>query len=68
MDSLVHGCVLDLGILSTTVDLRILSLGSYGVVLGMDWLESHQARSDCWGERVQCLDDSGKSVEVVGIQ
>lgn len=68
VDSLVHGCVLYLGVLSTMADLRVLSLGSYGLVLGMDWLESHQARIDFWGKRVQCLDDSEKNLEVVGIQ
>lgn len=31
VDSLVHGCVLDLGVLSTMMDLRVLSLGS------MEW-------------------------------
>lgn len=46
-DSLLHGCVFYLGVLSTIVDLCVLSLGSYGVVLGMDWPESHQTTIDC---------------------
>ena len=37
-DCLVSGCVLDLGAFTTTVDLHILLLGSYDIVLGMDWL------------------------------
>lgn len=37
------------------------------MVLGVDCLESHQARIDCRGKRVQCFDDSRKSVEIVGI-
>lgn len=36
IDSFVHGCMLDLGACTTSVDLHVLSLGSYGVVLGMD--------------------------------
>lgn len=67
VDSLMRDCVLDLGVLSTTVDLCVISLGPYGVVLAMDWLESHQARIDCHGKRAQSLDDCGKSVEIVGI-
>lgn len=68
VDSIVHGCELDLGVCTTLVDLHILSLGSYGVVLGMDWLESHHDSIDYRGKRVKCLDDSGKSVEIVGVQ
>lgn len=68
VDSLVHDCILELGVLSTSVDIHVLSLGSYGVVLGIDWSKSHQDGIDCRGKRVQCLDDSRKSVEVVGIQ
>lgn len=52
MDSLVCGCVLELGVLSTMMDLHVISLGSYGVVLGMDCFGSHQARTDCQGKRV----------------
>lgn len=42
MNSLVCGCVLDLGVFTIVVDLCVLSLGSYSVVLGMDWLEAQQ--------------------------
>lgn len=55
VDSFVHGCELDLGVCTTSVDLRVISLGSYGVVLGMDWVEAHQARFYCRNKRVQCL-------------
>lgn len=44
--SFVGGCVLDVGSFTTVIDLRILPLGSYGVVLGMDWLDAHQACID----------------------
>lgn len=68
VDSLVLNCPLVLGDFHTFVDLHVMSLGSYDVVLGMDWLGSHQAQIDCRGKRVQWKDDSGKSVEIVGIQ
>ena len=67
VDSLVSGCVLDLGAFTTTVDLRILPLGSYDIVLGMDWLATHQANIDCWRKSVQCVDDAGGQVELVGV-
>ena len=47
VDSLVRSCVLSLGTFTTTVDLRILPLGSYDIVLGMDWLAAHQANINC---------------------
>jgi hypothetical protein len=36
-------CTLNLGDFITTVDLYVMILGSYEVVIGMDWLESHEA-------------------------
>ena len=47
VESLVSGCVLDLGVFTTMIDLRILPLGSYDIVQGMDWLATHQANRDC---------------------
>ena len=59
VDSLVSGCELDLGAFTTMVDLCILPLGSYDIVLGMDWLATHQANIDCQRKSVQCVDDTG---------
>ena len=59
MDSLVSGFVLDLGVFTTTIDLHILPLGSYDIVLGMDWLVTHQVNIDCQRKLVQCVDDIG---------
>jgi hypothetical protein len=36
-------CTLNLGDFITRVDLYVMILGSYEVVIGMDWLESHEA-------------------------
>lgn len=41
-DSLVLRCPLVLGYFYTLVDLRIIPLGSYDMVLGMDWLGLHK--------------------------
>lgn len=43
VDSLVLSCPLVLGYCHTSVDIHDMSLGSYDVVLGIDWLGSHQA-------------------------
>ena len=47
VDSLVRSCSLNLGTFTTRVDLRILPLGLYDIVLGMDWLATHQVNIDC---------------------
>ena len=68
VDSLVRSCVLSLGTFTTTVDLRILPLGSYDIVLGMDWLATHQENIDCHRKVVQCVNDIGGKVELLGVQ
>ena len=47
VDSLVSGCIFNLGTFTTTVDLHILPLRLYDIVLGMEWLAAHQKNIDC---------------------
>ncbi len=47
VDSFVHGCSIQIGDMYTTLDLHIIPLGSYDVVLGMDWLCAHSAKVNC---------------------
>ena len=44
----VEKCRLVMDGLATYVDLIFLLLGSYGIVIGMDWLEAHKVRIDCY--------------------
>lgn len=67
VDSLVSDCMLNLGTFTPTMDLCILLLGSYDIVLGMDWLVSHQANIDYHCKSVQCVDDIGGQVELLGV-
>ena len=46
----------------------MIPLGSYDIVLGMDWLGSHRASIDYRKKTIQCKDDQGKDFEIVGIQ
>jgi hypothetical protein len=43
----VTGCALNLGEFVTMVNLYITILGSYDVVIGMDWLESDEVILNC---------------------
>ena len=46
----------------------MIPLGSYDIVLGMDWLGPHKASIDCRKKTIRCKDDQGKDIEIVGIQ
>ena len=39
--------------------LNVLPLGSYDVLIGMDWLEAHRANIDCYNKNFECLDEEG---------
>ena len=42
--------------LVTCVDLNVLPLGSYDVLIGMDWLEAHKVKIECYNKDFECLD------------
>ena len=50
--------------LVTYVDLNVLPLGSYDVLIGMDWLEAHIVNLDCYNNTFECMDEEG-NVKVV---
>lgn len=47
---------------------KILPLGCYDVILGMDWLESNSPMHVHWAEKWFQFDNQGKTVRVWGIQ
>ena len=53
--------------LITCVDLNVLSLGSYDVLIGMDWLEAHRVNLDCYNKTFECMGEEGNPVVVKGI-
>ena len=59
VSELVRNFPLDLNGLKTVTDLNILPLGSYHVLVGMDWLEPHRAVLDYYGKTITCLTDEG---------
>jgi hypothetical protein len=44
----ISDCELSLGSQNTNINLNILPLGSYDIIIGMDWLERHKAVLDCY--------------------
>ena len=53
--------------LKTFADLNIIPLGSYDVLIGMDWLDAHHAILDYHNKAYTCLDEEGNQVTIKGI-
>eukprot|EP00253_Pinus_taeda_P019019 PITA_19019 len=51
-----------------TADLNILPLGSYDILIGMDWLEKHWSLVDCKTKIIYYRDQQGNSKEMQGIR
>lgn len=49
------------------VDLNVLPLGSYDVLIGMDWLEKHNVILNCFEKTFNCLNEKEETVVVQGI-
>ena len=43
------------------------TLGSYDVLIGMDWLESHRVKIYCYNKTFECMDEEGNPIVVRGI-
>ena len=51
----------------TVVKLNVLPLGSYDLMIGMDWLEQHRLILNCYDKTFTCLNSDKKPVSVKGI-
>ena len=63
----VKGCLLTSDSLSSAINLNILPLGSYYVLIDMDWLENHCTKLDRYNNFLECLDDAGNPLLVKGV-
>jgi hypothetical protein len=62
----VTGCTLNLGEFVTRANLYITILGSYDVMIGMDWLESHEVILNYKIKHLRLVDDEGQTCMIVG--
>ena len=51
----------------THVIVNILTLGSYDLLIGMDWLEEHKVVLNYFDKTFTCTDDNGNNIKVKGI-
>jgi len=64
---LVKECIITMGGMDTKVDLNILPLGSYDLLIGMDWLEKHSVILNYWDNIFYYLDESDQGRTIKGI-
>ena len=62
----VTSCTLNLGEFFTRDNLYVTILGSYDIVIGMDWLESHEAILNYKIKWLSLVDDEGQRRVIVG--
>ena len=46
----------------------MLPLGSYDMLIGMDWLAAHKTKLDCYNKTLECEDEEGRKITLQGIQ
>ena len=54
--------------IDTCVDMNVLPLGSYYVLIGMDWMEEQIITLDCYKKTFECLDEEGNLKVMKGIR
>ena len=59
VNEVVRKCPFFMDGLVTCADLNVLPLGSYDVLIRMDWLEAHRAKLDCYNKTFELLDEEG---------
>ena len=60
----VKDCTLFMNQFETSIKLNVLSLGSYDVLIRMDWLEHHRVVLNCFDKTFTCLNNKGETVTV----
>ena len=48
----------------TSVKLNVLPLGSYDMLIGMDWLEQHRVVLKCFDKTFTCINNNGELIKV----
>jgi hypothetical protein len=64
---MVRGCSINLNGMNTSTALNIIPLGSYDVLIGMDWLDKHHVVLDFHNKTFTCLYGDGKQSTVKGV-
>lgn len=52
--------------MSTSMHINVLPLGSYNMLLGMDWLYLHRNKVDCYQKDIESLHENGEQIILQG--
>jgi hypothetical protein len=64
----VPACQLMLGESPTQATINVLPLGSYDLLIGIDWMAAHKAKLDCYYKTLECVSEEGKRITLQGIR
>jgi len=62
----VRACEFELNGMPTTSHLNVFPLGSYSMILGMNWIYLHRTKVECFDKVIECVDDSGEKRTLQG--
>ena len=51
----------------THAHLNIFPLGSYDLLIGMNWIEKNKVMLNCFDKTTECTNDTGTTIKVKGI-
>ena len=51
----------------TQVNVNLFPLGSYDLLIRMDWLDEHKVMLNCFDKTFTCIDNNGNNIQVKGI-
>ncbi|KAI3821490.1 hypothetical protein L1987_09058 [Smallanthus sonchifolius] len=66
IDSIIYDCSLELNDHSFPINLVPMPLGSFDIIIGMDWLSNHHAEVICFEKCIQIPLPSGETLRVFG--
>ena len=64
----IYDCEFSLGGQNTKTNINVLPLGSYDIIIRMDWLERHKVVLDCYEKSLKYKDKNDTVRTVQGIQ
>ncbi|KAI3754911.1 hypothetical protein L1987_54703 [Smallanthus sonchifolius] len=66
IDSVIHDCSLELNDHTFPINLVPMPLGSFDIIIGMDWLSNHHAEVICFEKCIRIPLPSGETLRVFG--
>ncbi|KAI3815647.1 hypothetical protein L1987_15324 [Smallanthus sonchifolius] len=66
IDSVIHDCSLELNDHTFPINLVPIPLGSFDIIIGMDWLSNHHAEVICFEKCIRIPLPSGETLRVFG--